>query len=143
MVSFQSVFRSDFVFPYPVALRQILAFLPMPFIVLFRVPFAVFCLSGRPIKLSYAISGLALRRLLVASFGRSVSLYPAYFSSLMTFLAAAKIQEAKAIFPLNSFFETREITNKQRQGIRGDVSLVIGPNGDIGGSYRFSGHAKE
>ena len=88
-------------------------------------------------------SGLALRRLLVASFGRFVSLYPAYFSSLMTFLAGAKIQEAKAIFPLNSFFETREITNKQRHGIRGDVSLVIGPNGDIGGSYRFSGHAKE
>ena len=78
----------------------------------------------------------------MASFGRSVSLYPAYFSSLMTFLAAAKIQEAKAIFPLNSFFEIREITNKQRQGIRGDVSLVIGPNGNIGGSYRFSGHAK-
>ena len=61
----------------------------------------------------------------------------------MTFLAGAKIQEAKAIFPLNSFFETREITNKQRQGIRGDVSLVIGPNSNIGGSYRFSGHAKE
>ena len=61
----------------------------------------------------------------------------------MTFLAAAKIQEAKAIFPLNSFFETREITNKQRQGIRGDVSLLIGPNGDIGSSYRFSEHAKE
>ena len=88
-------------------------------------------------------SGLALRRLLVASFGRFVPLYPAYFSSLMTFLAAAKIQEAKAIFPLNSFFETREITNKQRHGIRGDVSLVIGPNGNIGGCYRFSGHAKE
>ena len=62
-------------------------------------------------------------------------------NSLITFLAAAKIPEAKAIFPLNSFFETREITNKQPQGIRGDVSLAIGPNGDIGGSYRFSGHA--
>ena len=59
----------------------------------------------------------------------------------MTFLAAADIPEAKAIFPLNSFFETREITDKQPQGIRGDVSSAIGPNGDIGGSYRFSGHA--
>ena len=59
----------------------------------------------------------------------------------MTFLAAADIPEAKAIFPLNSFFETREITDKQPQGIRGDVSSAIGPNGDMGGSYRFSGHA--
>ena len=58
----------------------------------------------------------------------------------MTFLACTIIPEAKAIFPLNSFFETREITNKQPQGIRGNVSLATGPNGDIGGSYQLSGH---
>ena len=58
----------------------------------------------------------------------------------MTILAGTIIPEAKAIFPLNSFFETREITNKQLQGIRGNVSLATGPNGDIGGSYQFSGH---
>ena len=52
----------------------------------------------------------------------------------MTILAGTIIPEAKAIFPLNSFFETREITNKQLQGIRGNVSLATGPNGDIGGS---------
>ena len=43
---FQSVFGSDFVFPSHVALRKILTFLLMPFIV--RVPFAVFCLFWRP-----------------------------------------------------------------------------------------------
>ena len=44
----KSVFRSDFVFPSGVALRWILAFLPMPFIVRVRVPLAVFCLFCRP-----------------------------------------------------------------------------------------------
>ena len=103
MVSSQSVFRSDFVFPYPVALRQILAFLLMPFIVLFRVPFAYSAYLGVLSNFFTRFSGLALRLLLVASFGRSVSLYPAYFSSFMTFLAAAKIQEAKAIFSFEQF----------------------------------------
>ena len=53
----------------------------------------------------------------------------------MAFLAAADIPAAKAIFPLNSFFETREITNKQPQGIPGEVSLAT--HGDTGGSYQF------
>ena len=58
----------------------------------------------------------------------------------MTLLAAPNIPEARAIFPLNSFFETREITNKQPQGIRGDLSLATGPSGGAGGSYQFFGH---
>ncbi|XP_027041641.1 uncharacterized protein LOC113669763 [Pocillopora damicornis] len=53
---------------------------------------------------------------------------------------APNIPEARAIFPLNSFFETREITNKQPQGIRGDLSLATGPSGGAGGSYQFFGH---
>ena len=52
----------------------------------------------------------------------------------MTFLAAANIPEAKAIFPWKKFFETMEISDKQLQGIRGDTSSATGPNGDTGGS---------
>ena len=63
-----------------------------------------------------------------------------YVSSIITLLAAPNIPEARAIFPLNSFFETREITNKQPQGIRGDLSLAAGPSGGAGGSYQFFGH---
>ena len=131
----------DFLIPLLFARYSPFYLCPLLFSFVFLSPYSAYL--GVLSNFLTRFSGLALRRLLFASFGRSVSLYPAYFSSLMTFLAAAKIQEAKAIFPLNSFFETREITNKQRQGIRGDVSLVIGPNGNIGGSYRFSGHAKE
>ena len=59
----------------------------MPFIVLFLVPLAVFWLFWRPFLSVFwrpfnfltRFYGLALRRLLVALFGRSVFLYPAYF----------------------------------------------------------------
>ena len=44
MTSSQSGFRSVFVFPPGVTLRQIFAFLLMSFLVLFHVLFAVFCL---------------------------------------------------------------------------------------------------
>ena len=47
----------------------------MPFLVLFRVPLAVFCLFS----IFFRFSRLALRILLLAFFGRSVSFFPAYF----------------------------------------------------------------
>ena len=56
---FQSVFRSDFVFPSRVALRWVLAFLLMLFIVLFRVPLAVFCIFWRLSNFLARFSGLA------------------------------------------------------------------------------------
>ena len=55
------------------------AYLLMPFIVLFRVPLAVFCLFWHPSNFLARFYGITLRRLPVAFFGRSVSLYPAYF----------------------------------------------------------------
>ena len=61
---FSVCFLELFVFPSHIALRWIFTFLVMPFLVLFHVPLAV---------------RLATRLLLPAFFGRSVSLFPAYF----------------------------------------------------------------
>ncbi|KAJ7330785.1 hypothetical protein OS493_021716, partial [Desmophyllum pertusum] len=49
------------------------------------------------------------------------------------------IPDAKALYPLNSWYATREINNKQPQGTPVRVSLAPGPNDNEGGSYRFSG----
>ena len=53
------------------------AYLLMPFIVLFRVPCSAY--FGVLSNILARFYGLTLRRLPVAFFGRSVSLYPAYF----------------------------------------------------------------
>ena len=50
-ILFAVCFLELFLFPYYVALRWIFAFLLMPFLVLFRVSLAVFCLSQRPFLL--------------------------------------------------------------------------------------------
>ena len=80
MASFRYVLWKVFVLPSRVALRKIFAFLLMPFLVLFRVPLAVFCLFWRPFQISCAFIS-ALRLLLLIFFGCSVSFCPAYFHS--------------------------------------------------------------
>lgn len=51
------------------------------------------------------------------------------------------IPDARACYPLNRFFETGEMNNKQPPGFPGEVSLTTGPNADEGGSYQFHGNA--
>ncbi|KAJ7330783.1 hypothetical protein OS493_021713 [Desmophyllum pertusum] len=52
---------------------------------------------------------------------------------------AVSIPDAKALYPLNSWYKTREINNKQPQGTPVGVSLAPGPDGKDGTSYQFSG----
>ncbi|KAL9954030.1 hypothetical protein ACROYT_G041518 [Oculina patagonica] len=53
---------------------------------------------------------------------------------------AVNIPHPKALYPLNSWFATREINNEQPQGTAVGVSLAAGPNDVDGGSYQFYGH---
>ena len=45
-----------------------------------------------------------------------------------------------AIYPLNGEYETREMQNRQPQGIAKSVSLADGPDGKPNGSYQFYGN---
>ncbi|KAL9954039.1 hypothetical protein ACROYT_G041527 [Oculina patagonica] len=53
---------------------------------------------------------------------------------------AVNIPRPKALYPLNSWFATREIYDEQPQGTSFGVSLAAGPNNVDGGSYQFDGH---
>ena len=48
--------------------------------------------------------------------------------------------DPKALYPLNSWYGTQEIDNKQPQGTPVGVSLAPGPDGMDGSSYQFHGH---
>ena len=54
-------------------------------------------------------------------------------------LVAVSRPDPKALYPLNKWFETREINSKQPQATPVGVSLAAGPNDDDGGSYQFHG----
>ena len=56
-------------------------------------------------------------------------------------VAAVSVPDPIAFYPLNSKYETREINNRQPQGIPVGVSLAAGPKGKAGGSYQFAGQA--
>ena len=61
------------------------------------------------------------------------------FCSILT--VAINVPDPIALYPLNSKYETREINNRQTEGIPVGMSLAAGPDGHPGGSYQFSGQA--
>jgi len=58
-----------------------------------------------------------------------------------SFFVQAKVPDPIAHYPLNSKYATREIKNRQPQGIPAGIRLEAGPDGKAGGSYQFEGKA--
>ena len=50
------------------------------------------------------------------------------------------VPEPVAYFPLNAKYGTSDVKNRAAQGIANDANLALGPRGEEGGSYEFSGH---
>lgn len=59
---------------------------------------------------------------------------------LMFNIIAVSVPDAKALYPLNSWYTTRELNDKQPQGLPVGVSLASGPDGKQGTSYQFLGN---
>ena len=57
------------------------------------------------------------------------------------FLLAVSVPDPIVIYPLNSKYATREIKNRQHQGVPVGVHLAAGLDGKPGGSYQFYGKA--
>lgn len=65
-----------------------------------------------------------------------------YFPYTKSTYISYQVPDPVAMFPLNSAYGTKDVKNSASPGIPNGVYLSTGPQGQIGGSYEFTGNAK-